>query len=75
MKTVWASQAKIFSFQWVFCESTLALRSDLPSSSGVSYDSVCDQAIQLFKNAYLLQMNDKNSETKIKDVQQNLGGL
>lgn len=55
MKTVWIAQAKIPTFQWGFCESTLALCSDLPSSSGVSYDSVCDQAIQVFKNTYLLQ--------------------
>lgn len=46
-------QAKIPTFQWVFCESTLALCSDLPSSTGVSYDSVCDQDIQVFRNIFV----------------------
>lgn len=50
VRAVWASQAKILVFPWVFYESSLALCSDLPSSSGMSYDSVCDQAIQVFKN-------------------------
>lgn len=61
-----ASQTKNPSFQCLFSEATLTLCSDLSSSSSLNCNYVCDQAIQLFKNMYLLQMNNK---TGIEQIQ------
>lgn len=52
------SQAKNPNFQWIFCESTLMLCSDLSSSYAVSYDPVCEQEIQVFKYIYIFATNE-----------------